>query len=86
MSDAIFSVREPHIVTMDMLWWEVAAELGKPRSFFKDKLRLMRFVLGKPALCLYAPDGDEEAASMAASMHAMNLPIWNVMYMPIEEV
>lgn len=79
MADALVSVRRPfYAVTMDDVWWEVAAEAGWPRLWFKQKLALMQYVLGKQAICLLARDQSEDTMSFGASMYAMNIPIWEV--------
>lgn len=77
MADAMTSLRNPFVLTMDHVWFEVAAEKRIPRMFFNDKLNLMQFVLGKEAICLYA-NSDDEAGSMAASMTAMDVPVWRI--------
>lgn len=65
-------LRRPyHVATMDELWFEAAAEYRLPRTFFKNKLSLMRFVNGHEIICIEARDGAEETASMGASMFAM---------------
>lgn len=65
-------VRRPYmVVTMDGLWFEVAAELGRPRAYFQRKLGLMGFVNGHDIICIEANDGTEERMSMGASMYAM---------------
>lgn len=65
-------VRRPYlVVTMDELWFEVAAELGRARVFFERKLPLLRFVRGHDIICIEANDGSEERMSMGASMYAM---------------
>lgn len=63
--------RPYHVVTMDELWFECAAELGRPRSFFTDKLSLMNFVNGHDIICLEATDKTSKRMSMGASMYAM---------------
>lgn len=77
---ALSSVRRPFmLVTMDALWWEVAAEAGTPRLWFKQKLALMQYVLGKDAICLMAMnDLSLDTISFNSTMYAMNVPIWEV--------
>lgn len=60
-----------HVATMEPQWFEVAAELGRPRSLFKRKIKLMHFVNGHHIICVEARDKNEETISMAASMDAM---------------
>lgn len=76
--------RPYRVVTMDEMWWEVAASLDLPRFFFTDKLRMMRFVLKhgfrnelRP-VAVIVKDGTEDSAAMAASFHAMNAVELNV--------
>lgn len=73
-------IKRPYtVVTMDSLWWEVAAELGIPRLFFKDKLRMMKFCLGHHLIVVTTKDGTVETAAMAASfvaMGAVDMPIY----------
>lgn len=73
-----FSILEPdgirrpyHVATMDPLWWEAAAELGLPRVFFKSKLKLLRFCLGKHVIGVVVRDGNEGTWAMAASLEAL---------------
>jgi len=65
-------IRRPYtVVTMDAFCWEVAAELGLPRLFFKEKLAMMQFCLGHHLMCVTVRDGEEETDALAASFHAM---------------
>lgn len=66
------------VVTMDALWWEVAAELELPRLFFTDKLRMMRFCLGNKLLCVTTKDGEEETDAMYASFDAMGAVCYSI--------
>ena len=63
---------------MDVLWWEAAAELGLPRYFFTDKLKMMQFCLGHHLICVTTKDGSDETISMAASFHAMGATEFNI--------
>ena len=84
MQDAIISMATPRrVVTMDVMWWEVAASMNLPRYFFKHKLALMRFVLGKAAVGLVASDHGPETWSMSASLHAMGLSVFPVVHMEV---
>ena len=82
MADAIVSMRHPRkIVTMDALWWEMAAYLGIPRYFFKDKLAMMQFCLKRRTVALIVNgDKNPDTWSMAASMEAMGVVIFPVMH------
>jgi hypothetical protein len=60
-----------HVATLDPLWFEIAAELGRPRTLFKRKIKLMNFVSGHHIICVEARDKTEETIGMAASMDAM---------------
>jgi hypothetical protein len=72
-------VKRPYtVLTMQEEWWEAAAELGIPRRFFKNKLALMKNVLGSEIVAVIAKDGEEETASIAASMYAMNATVLEV--------
>lgn len=64
--------RPYHVVTMDDVWWEAAAEKGLPRLFFRNKLKMMRFCLGDHHLvCVTTRDGSDETLAVAASFHTM---------------
>jgi hypothetical protein len=81
MQDAILSLAKPRkVVTMDELWWEAAADINLPRYFFKAKLNMMQFVLGKSATALIAKDHNPDTWSMEASLHTMGLNIWPVFH------
>lgn len=76
---ALQSIRKPlMLVTTHALWWEVAYTYSIQRLFFNEKLLLMRFVLGKDAICLLGRDTTEPTDSFGASMYAMSIPIWEV--------
>lgn len=78
-ADALRSVKRPYVVvTMQPDWFDTAMKLRLQRYQFSDKLKLMRFVLGKQTLCLHAKDGTEDSMAFGASMYAMNIPIWEV--------
>lgn len=65
-------LRRPYaVVTMDLLWWEAAAELGLPRMFFKNKLKMMKFCLGHDLICITTRDGHDETMALAASFETM---------------
>ena len=85
MVAAIESIRRPvKVITMDVVWWEVAAHLGLPRYFYKEKLALMQFVLGKRAVALVVNgDHNSDTWSMVASMEAMSLVIFPVVHMEV---
>lgn len=75
MRDAIISMREPRkVVTMDFVWWEVAADMNLPRYFFKSQQPLMQFILGKPATVLSCQED-----SFTASLKGTGLNVWPVM-------
>lgn len=66
------------VLTMDQTWWEVAEALELPRYFFKDKLRMMQFVLRNGyqdadvrPVALIAKDGTDKTREMIASFYAM---------------
>ena len=81
-----FSILEPdgikrpyHVVTMDELWWEAAAELGLPRLFFKSALRMMNFCLCKDTvIAVVVKDGTVESGTVAASYYAMGAVTFDI--------
>lgn len=66
------------LVTMQEIWFAVAAEFGLPRYLFSDKLALMKFVLGGHIIGMVIKDGQEESWSMSASLEAMNAVMLNL--------
>lgn len=79
-SDALRSVAKPLVVvTMQPKWADTAKKLELPRLIYREKLKLMQFVLGKHAICLHAcSDRTDDSMAMGASMYAMNIPVWEV--------
>lgn len=80
-----FKVLEPDglarpykVVTMDLLWWEAAADLGLPRYLFKDKLKMMQFCLGHHMICVTTKDGSDETISMAATFETMGATMFDI--------
>jgi hypothetical protein len=69
-------VRRPYtLVTMDQSWYDQAGKEGVPRLFFTDKLKMMRFCLGKRIVTVMANDGSDEACGMIASFHALGAAV-----------
>lgn len=81
MYDALVSLLPPRrVVTIDHLWWETAADMGLPRYWFDKKLSMMRFCLGRHTVAVIVKgDKNPKTWEMAASMEAMNVPIFNIM-------
>lgn len=70
-------IRRPYVVaTMDTVWWEIAAELGRPRYFFKNKLRMMNFAASHHMIAVVAKDRNPESWSMAASFETMGATLF----------
>lgn len=72
-------IRRPyHLVTMSPVWFEAGAEYGLPRHFFREKLPMLRFCLGKHALAICVRDGTEETAALAAALSAMGAVMFDI--------
>lgn len=81
MHDSLISLRPPRrVVTIDHVWWELAADMGLPRYWFTSKLSMMQFCLGRRTIAMIVKgDKNQKTREMAASMKAMNVLIFNIM-------